>query len=348
MLPPLSTERLTLRPFRQDDAPTVARLANDPHILDVLFELPRPYRCEAAERWIAGHEQDRASGRSHVFALCMKGSDTPVGAATLERESKARGTLGYWIGRPHRGQGLASEAVSSLVLFGFDVLELDRIEARHLDRNTASGRVLAKAGLVREVTLRDYIRNPHTGALEDMVQWITLASEKPRNRPVDGRRSIIADDAKDKQDKQDNQSMTHKATGSRLATVALIVPEYDKARDWFVERLGFTLVTDHPLPEAGKDGRPKRWVVVAPPGGGAHLLLARADSSIERKTIGRQGAGRVWLFLETDDFARDRARYEAAGVEFTERTRRERYGTVAVFRDLVGNRWDLIERRLPE
>jgi len=126
-------------------------------------------------------------------------------------------------------------------------------------------------------------------------------------------------------------------TGARLATVALLVPDYDAGIAFFAGRLGFRLVEDTGL------GDGKRWVRLAPPGGGAALLLARAVTEEQRAAIGRQGGGRVWLFLETDDFARDHAAFAAAGVAFEEAPRREPYGTVAVFRDPFGNRWDLIE-----
>jgi len=139
-----------------------------------------------------------------------------------------------------------------------------------------------------------------------------------------------------------------------LAHISLIVRDYDEALAFYVGKLGFTLVEDTPLPEQGK--RPgdsvgiasKRWVVIRPPGAPATattILLARAGSPEEVAAIGRQGAGRVWLFLATDDFARDHAAFTAAGVRFLEAPRHEPYGTVAVFEDLYGNRWDLIERR---
>lgn len=131
------------------------------------------------------------------------------------------------------------------------------------------------------------------------------------------------------------------AAASRLALVALLVREYDEAIAWFTERLGFRLVEDTPM-----DGV-KRWVVVAPGDGqdGARLLLARAATVGQQAGIGRQGAGRVFLFLETDDFARDHAAFTAHGVRFTEGPRAEPYGMVAVFEDLYGNRWDLVGRR---
>lgn len=124
----------------------------------------------------------------------------------------------------------------------------------------------------------------------------------------------------------------------RLALTALLVADYDPAIAFFTGALGWDLVQD--LDQGGG----KRWVVVAPPGGSG-LLLARAADEGQRAMIGKQGGGRVFLFLETDDFARDHARMTAVGVRFLEAPRREPYGTVAVFEDISGNRWDLIERR---
>jgi catechol 2,3-dioxygenase-like lactoylglutathione lyase family enzyme len=127
-----------------------------------------------------------------------------------------------------------------------------------------------------------------------------------------------------------------------LAALTLLVPDYDEAIAYFCDVLGFALVEDTPL----DDG--KRWVRVRPPGsGGCALLLARAADRAQAQQIGRQGGGRVFLFLETDDFARDHARYVAAGVRFVEEPRAEPYGTVAVFEDAFGNRWDLIQSAPP-
>lgn len=125
----------------------------------------------------------------------------------------------------------------------------------------------------------------------------------------------------------------------RIAQVTLVVREYEEAIAFYRDRLGFSLVEDVAL------GDGKRWVVVAPPGAeGCRLLLARAADDIQVGRIGDQTGGRVGFFLETDDFARDHAAYVAAGVQFLEPPRQEQYGTVAVFEDLYGNRWDLIER----
>jgi catechol 2,3-dioxygenase-like lactoylglutathione lyase family enzyme len=127
---------------------------------------------------------------------------------------------------------------------------------------------------------------------------------------------------------------------SRLAGVSLIVPDYDSAIAFFVTTLGFRLTAD-------LDQGHKRWVTVEPPGGGCRLILARAEGPDQQAAIGAQGAGRVWLFLETDDFARDHARMTAHGVPFEEAPRHEPYGIVAVWRDPFGNRWDLIEHTKP-
>ncbi|WP_240922177.1 VOC family protein [Oleiagrimonas sp. C23AA] len=124
----------------------------------------------------------------------------------------------------------------------------------------------------------------------------------------------------------------------RLALSTLLVRDYDEAIAFFTGALGFTLEADTDL------GAGKRWVVVTPaaaPGGG--LLLARADGEQQQAAVGRQAGGRVVFFLHTDDFARDHAHMREAGVHFREAPRHEAYGTVAVFEDLYGNPWDLLE-----
>lgn len=131
------------------------------------------------------------------------------------------------------------------------------------------------------------------------------------------------------------------AQARSLAAVSLVVADYDEAIRWYVDRAGFRLVDDTDL------GDGKRWVVVTPSAGGgsAAILLAKAQGERQRSSIGDQAGGRVFLFLETDDFARDHAAMLARGVEFREAPRHEPYGTVAVFCDLYGNLWDLIEPR---
>jgi catechol 2,3-dioxygenase-like lactoylglutathione lyase family enzyme len=128
-----------------------------------------------------------------------------------------------------------------------------------------------------------------------------------------------------------------------LEQIALIVDDYDRAIRFFVDVLGFDLVEDSPA--TTNDGRPKRWVVVRPPGASTGLLLARADGERQQASIGEQFAGRVGLFLRVDDFDEAYARMRAAGVHFVIEPRPEAYGQVAVFLDVAGNRWDLLGPR---
>ncbi|MFE3641161.1 VOC family protein [Streptomyces sp. NPDC059169] len=124
----------------------------------------------------------------------------------------------------------------------------------------------------------------------------------------------------------------------RIALVTLVVRDYDEAISFYRDALGFTLVED------ADRGDGSRWVVVRPGGGGGtDLLLARAAGEEQQASVGAQTGGRVGFFLHTDDFARDHARMTAAGVRFLEEPRREPYGTVVVFQDLYGNRWDLLQ-----
>ncbi|HEU0225820.1 MAG TPA: VOC family protein [Steroidobacteraceae bacterium] len=122
----------------------------------------------------------------------------------------------------------------------------------------------------------------------------------------------------------------------RILQIALLVRDYDEAIDFFTRVLGFELLEDKPR-EAGK-----RWVRVAPAGSEFALLLARAATPEQQRAVGNQAGGRVFLFMHTDDFHAEYARLTASGVRFTESPRREPYGTVVVFLDLYGNRWDLL------
>jgi catechol 2,3-dioxygenase-like lactoylglutathione lyase family enzyme len=126
-----------------------------------------------------------------------------------------------------------------------------------------------------------------------------------------------------------------------IANVALLVPDYDEAIAYYCQVLGFELVEDIAMPNG------QRWVLVTPPGPpgstGTRLLLARAKGEAQTQRIGDQTGGRVFLFLNTDDFWRDYRAYQSRGVEFLETPREESYATVAVFRDRFGNQWDLLQ-----
>ena len=126
-----------------------------------------------------------------------------------------------------------------------------------------------------------------------------------------------------------------------LGLVSLVVRDYDEALAFYVGVLGFRLVEDSLVPEQNK-----RWVVVTPPGATeSRLLLARASTPEQASRVGSQTGGRVFMFLYTDDFTRDYKRYKDGGVEFVREPRNEPYGTVAVFKDIYGNLWDLVERK---
>lgn len=130
-----------------------------------------------------------------------------------------------------------------------------------------------------------------------------------------------------------------------LELVTIVVADYDPAIRFFVDVLGFELVEDSP--SLTNDGRPKRWVVVRPPGAITGILLAKADGESQAAVVGNQLAGRVGFFLRVDDFEEAHERMRAAGVEFVSPPRSEPYGQVAVFRDIAGNRWDLLGPRPP-
>jgi len=127
-----------------------------------------------------------------------------------------------------------------------------------------------------------------------------------------------------------------------LGYVALLVHDYDEALAYFTEKLGFQVVEDYPSKD--RNGQPKRWVLIAPPGSSeTKLLLAKASTTEEISRVGNQTGGRVFLFLHTDDFWRDYRSMVARGVKFVRDPRVESYGTVAVFEDLYGNGWDLLQ-----
>jgi catechol 2,3-dioxygenase-like lactoylglutathione lyase family enzyme len=124
-----------------------------------------------------------------------------------------------------------------------------------------------------------------------------------------------------------------------IALVSIVVRDYDEALAFYIGKLGFELIEDTPIP-----AQSKRWVVISPPGATeCRLLLAKASTEEQLEHIGNQTGGRVFLFLYTDNFQRDYERYKAAGIEFVREPKIEPYGTVAVFKDIYGNLWDLIE-----
>ncbi len=138
----------------------------------------------------------------------------------------------------------------------------------------------------------------------------------------------------------ENRGPVSYAGAVHLGLIAIVVREYDPAISFFVDVLGFELVEDSPARTS--DGRPKRWVVVRPPGAATGLLLARADGEDQAAIVGKQAAERVGFFLYVEDFDISHARMASAGVQFLTAPRTEPYGHVAVFLDIAGNKWDLI------
>ena len=137
----------------------------------------------------------------------------------------------------------------------------------------------------------------------------------------------------------------HVERGGGIDLFTIVVEEYDPAIAFFTEVLGFDLAED--TPSLTNDGRPKRWVVVRPPGAQTGILLARADGERQSAAVGRQTGGRVGFFLRVDDFDASHEHMRAAGVEFLSEPRTEPYGRVVVFRDIAGNRWDLLGPTAP-
>jgi RimJ/RimL family protein N-acetyltransferase len=176
--PTIHSDRILLRPFCLDDAAAVQHLAGAHEIADTTLRIPHPYEDGMAEQWIADHEDQFRAGTNAVFAVVEKQSLELVGAVSLTiDEAVHKAELGYWIGRPWWNLGYATEAAASLIDFGFRSLGLNRIVARHLVRNPASGRVMQKVGMTREGTLRkDTLK---WGQYEDLHLYGLLRDEWP-------------------------------------------------------------------------------------------------------------------------------------------------------------------------
>lgn len=176
MQPTLKTGRLTLRPFRMEDAALVESIAGLREVADTTLRLPHPYPAGAAALWIETHPAEWEAGTAATFAI-FEGAGFRGGIAlTLEREH-ARGELGYWIAPEHWGRGIATDAVVAMIRFGFEELGLQRIQAMHFTRNRSSGRVMEKAGMRLEGIHRAYYRK--NGVLEDVARYAILKSDLP-------------------------------------------------------------------------------------------------------------------------------------------------------------------------
>lgn len=177
-LPTLTTERLILRPFDLADAPAVQRLAGDPAIADTTLNIPHPYEDGVAETWIASHQEAFSAGQSVTLAITRRGDGALLGAIGLRTNQRFdRAEMGYWVGKPYWNQGYASEAARALIGYGFGQLGLNRIYAHHLVRNPASGRVMEKAGMAYEGTLRQHVKK--NDVYEDLRLYAVLRNDPP-------------------------------------------------------------------------------------------------------------------------------------------------------------------------
>lgn len=174
--PTLETVRLVLRPFRTADADRVQRLAGDRAVADTTLNIPYPYEDGLAEKWISNHRDWFEQNEQAIFAVTLRTDGLLIGAVGLriDREDD-RAELGYWLGRPYWGHGYCTEAVQSLIAFGFGPLALNRIEAHHFVRNPASGRVMQKVGMTREGRLRQFAKK--WDAYEDVDLYAILRSD---------------------------------------------------------------------------------------------------------------------------------------------------------------------------
>lgn len=174
--PALETARLRLRPFALADAADVRRLAGDPAVAATTLNIPHPYPEGAAEGWIATHAPGWTSRRQVVYAITATADGSLLGAVGLTlTPAHASAELGYWVARPAWGRGYATEAAAALCAYAFDALGLHRIQARHVLRNPASGRVMQKLGMQREGVLRDAVRKDTV--FEDLVLYAVLAAD---------------------------------------------------------------------------------------------------------------------------------------------------------------------------
>jgi len=174
--PELKTARLLLRPFSLADAPVVQRLAGVPEVALTTQNIPFPYEDGVAEAWISSHPARWETREFLTLAMTTK-PEGLIGAVSLHfNHPNRRGELGYWVGLPFWNRGYAAEASEALVQFGFEEMEFNRIHARHLVRNPASGRVMEKLGMKFEGILREYSLN--RGQFEDIAMYSILASDR--------------------------------------------------------------------------------------------------------------------------------------------------------------------------
>ncbi|NIS81560.1 MAG: GNAT family N-acetyltransferase [Anaerolineales bacterium] len=173
----LQTKRLILRPFTLEDAHRVRLLAGDKDIASTTLNIPHPYEEGLAEEWISTHQERFEKGESVIFAIVLQKTGELIGAIGLEiNPQHQRAEMGYWIGKPYWNNGYCTEAAKAVLRYGFDSLKLVRIQATHLKRNPASGRVMQKLGMMREGSLRKHVKK--WGQYEDLEIYSILDDDK--------------------------------------------------------------------------------------------------------------------------------------------------------------------------
>ena len=175
-MPTLSTKRLMLRPFSLEDAPIVKELAGEWEIAATTASIPHPYEDGMAEEWISRHQEVYKKGEGIRFAIVLKSDQRLVGAIGLDiSQTNALAEMGYWIGKPYWNQGYCTEAARAVIRYAFETLNLNRVQARHMTKNPASGRVMEKVGMQYEGRLRQQIRR--WGSFEDAKIYAILRQE---------------------------------------------------------------------------------------------------------------------------------------------------------------------------
>ena len=313
--------RVRIRPYTTDDGPAVwEAIRESAAALAAWMPWWHPeYSADDARRWLEAQGPAFAHGTAYEFAIVSADGRYLGGCGLNQIDAlNRRANLGYWVRTGATRQGVATAAVGLLRAWGFANTNLERLEVVVAAGNVASEGVAQKAGATREAVLRH--RLLIGGVPRDATMFAFVRA--PRAPSSGDPRETSSGDPR-----------------QAIGAVALVVQDYDEAIAFYTGCLRFTLAEDTDL------GGGKRWVVVVPPGSaGTTLLLARAVTPHQASRIGDQTGGRVFLFLHTDDFWRDYRGMRARGVRFEGEPRREPYGTVAVFVDLYGNRWDLLER----
>jgi RimJ/RimL family protein N-acetyltransferase len=174
--PTLSTDRLILRPFNLNDAARVRELAGEREVAAMTANIPHPYEEGMAEEWISHHEHSLENGTGVTLAIVLQSEDSLIGAMGLVLDKTHHSAeLGYWIGKPYWNQGYCTEAATEVLRYGFEILGLNRVQARHMTKNPASGRVMEKVGMSHEGVLRQSLNR--FGAFEDAAMFSILRDE---------------------------------------------------------------------------------------------------------------------------------------------------------------------------